>query len=312
MVEFGIQIEPQFGFSYQKIKELALECEAAGFNSMWLSDHFFMGPHSVDQDCLECWTTLSALAVDTSRLRLGTMATCVSYRYPAILAKIAASVDVISGGRVEFGIGAGWKEEEYNAYGIPFPSPGERVGMLTEAVQIIQALWTQERATFEGKYYQVKDAVSSPKPVQKPYPTFWIGGSKPRLLRMAARFADGVNLGGAPSIEQYKERLNILEEQCGAIDRDYGAIKKSNMLRVIVAEDESKVQDILNEPSPVTGLAIGERRLPGDCIGTPEQVVDYLGQFIELGVTQFMCQFPYRHESRSIDLMAQRVLPAFR
>ena len=153
MVEIGIQIEPQFGFSYGDVRDIALLCERVGFNSLWCSDHFFLDGQSEERNCFDPWTLLAGLARETSLLRLGTLVTCVSYRYPAVLAKIAANVDIMSEGRLDFGVGAGWKQAEYEAYGIPFPSVKERVDRFEEALNIILKLWTEPRVTFEGKYY---------------------------------------------------------------------------------------------------------------------------------------------------------------
>ena len=168
MADFGLQIEPQFGFTYAEIRDLALECEELGFRSLWLSDHLFLNASSQDRNCLDCWTVLAALAAHTTSLRLGPLVSCVSFRYPSLLAKMAATVDLISDGRLEFGIGAGWKEIEYRAYGIPFPSPGERVSSLAEAIQVVHAMWTQDRPSFNGRYYQINDAFCRPRPVQEP------------------------------------------------------------------------------------------------------------------------------------------------
>ena len=176
-LHFGIQIEPQFGFDYITIEKIALNAEKIGFDSIWSSDHLFLHDKAEEINCMEAWTLLSALASKTNKLRLGTLVTCNSYRYPSILAKIASTVDSISNGRLEFGIGAGWKEIEYKAYGIPFPSVKERFDRLEEALQIIKLLWTEPKVTFTGRYYSIKDAFSAPKPVQNPHPPIFIGGT---------------------------------------------------------------------------------------------------------------------------------------
>ncbi|MFV2016301.1 MAG: LLM class flavin-dependent oxidoreductase, partial [Candidatus Heimdallarchaeota archaeon] len=149
-IKFGIQIEPQFGFSYNMIKEIALQGEKLGYTSIWASDHFFLHKKSEEIDCLESWTLLASIAAETSTIRLGTLVTGNNYRYPAVLAKIAATVDHISRGRLDFGIGAGWKKIEYDAYGIPFPSVKDRMDQLEEAIQIIKKLWIEPKVTFEG------------------------------------------------------------------------------------------------------------------------------------------------------------------
>ena len=192
-MDLGVQIEPQFGFSYADVLGIAREAETAGFRALWVSDHLFLGADAVATDCLEAWTLLAALAVDTKKIRIGPMVTAQSYRNPALLAKIAAGVDQMSGGRVEFGVGAGWKEVEYKAYGYEFPDAPTRVTQLVETLEICTQLWTKDKATYRGKHYRIEDAVSSPKPVQKPFP-IWIGGTKPRVMRIAAKYAQWFNM----------------------------------------------------------------------------------------------------------------------
>ncbi|HET9809706.1 MAG TPA: TIGR03560 family F420-dependent LLM class oxidoreductase, partial [Candidatus Limnocylindria bacterium] len=220
-MDLGVQIEPQFGFSYSDVLGIAREAETAGFRALWVSDHLFLGPDAVATDCLEAWTLLAALAVDTKKIRIGPMVTAQSYRNPALLAKIAAGVDQMSGGRVEFGVGAGWKEVEYKAYGYEFPDAPTRVTQLVETLEISTRLWTEDKATFRGKHYRIEDAVSSPKPVQKPLP-IWIGGTKPRVMRIAAKYAHAFNMSnpGQPAELRIAELDRLLPEACKAVSRD--------------------------------------------------------------------------------------------
>ncbi len=310
MAQFGLQIEPQFGFSYTEIRDLAHLCESAGFNSLWCSDHLFLDERSEERDCWECWTALAGLAVETSTLRIGSLVSCVSYRYPSVLAKMVACVDVMSGGRLEFGIGAGWKRVEYEAYGFDFPSPRERVDRLVEALPLILAMWTEPRATFQGRYYQVTDAVCSPKPVQQPRPPVWVGGSGRRVLGLAARYADGVNIGGFPSPERYRERLEELRGACERVGRDFDSIKKSQFMGVLVAEDQAGLDRVLEGLAREQGNTVEEARARyRGFIGRPEEVTAFLREYTALGVEQFMLMFPYGYEAQSVRLMAERVLP---
>jgi len=167
-IDFGVQIEPQYGFTYGMIRNIAGAAESLDFESIWVSDHFFMTDDSVGTPCLECWTVLSALARDTKVLRLGPMVSAQSYRNPALLANIAASIDHISGGRLYFGIGAGWKEVEYRAYGYSFPRPAVRIRQLEEAIQITKRMWTEERATFKGRHYGADGPSATPTPSRSP------------------------------------------------------------------------------------------------------------------------------------------------
>src|SRR5712692_12126495 len=164
MTRFGIQIEPQFGFTYTEVADLAKEAERLGFTALWASDHLFFDARSERRNCLDTWTLITALAPITTRLRLGTLVTCNSYRLPSILAKMAVSVDHLSNGRLEFGIGAGWKELEYHAYGFPFPPAPQRVDELVDTIEICIRMWTEEKATYAGKRYSVAAALCAPKP----------------------------------------------------------------------------------------------------------------------------------------------------
>jgi F420-dependent oxidoreductase-like protein len=186
------------GPSYDEVLALARAAEEHGFESFWVPDHFFGGEGYPDRDCYEAWTVLAALSRDTRTIRLGCLVTATQYRNPALLAKIVASVDQLSGGRIEFGIGAGWKENEYKAYGYDFAPPGDRVDQMIDAIEICRRLWTEERATYQGRHYRVDEAVCAPKPVQRPHPPIWVGGAGPRVLRVAARLADGFDIGRRP------------------------------------------------------------------------------------------------------------------
>jgi len=226
-VKLALIFSPAAGHPYAELRDFAREAERVGIESFWVSDHFFGGPVGVpDRDCLEAWTLLAALARDTERIRLGVMVTAAQYRNPALLAKIVAGVDQMSAGRVEFGIGAGWKAEEYRAYGYEFPPAGARVEQLKDALEICRRLWTSDRATYHGKHYRIDDAVCAPKPAQRPHPPIWVGGSGPRVMRLAARYADGFDLGrrgpaGVPlSEEEMTSALAEVRKVCADSGRD--------------------------------------------------------------------------------------------
>ena len=225
-MKLGVIVSPAAGWSYADLAELAQETERNGaFESFWVSDHFFGGEGFPDRDCLEAWTLLAALARDTRTIRLGCLVAAAQYRNPALLAKTVAGVDRLSDGRIEFGIGAGWKENEYRAYGYDFPRPGARVDQMIEAIEICKRLWTEERASYRGKHYRVDDAVCAPKPAQRPYPPLWVGGAGPRVMRAAARMADGFDIGrhgpgGAPLSEEELRTINAeLDTACVAAKR---------------------------------------------------------------------------------------------
>ena len=227
-LSFGIKTAPM-STTYEGMKQIWLEADRVpSIEHAWLFDHFMPINGDITGPCLEGWSLLSAFAALTNRLRIGLMVTGNTYRHPAVLANIGATVDVISGGRLDFGIGAGWNETEHNAYGIPLYSPGERLRRLGEACEIIKRMWTEKAPTFEGKYYQIKEAYCEPKPVQKPTPPFVIGGSGEKLtLRIVAQYASIWNFVVGSSIEEFRRKSSILDSHCAAIGRDPQTIQRS-------------------------------------------------------------------------------------
>lgn len=226
-LRFGIKTAPQ-DTTYADM--LAVWEEADGISAIehaWLFDHYAPINGNVDGPCLEGWTVLTAFAARTKRLRLGLMVTGNTYRHPAVLTKIAITTDVISGGRVDFGIGAGWNEYEHTSMGIPLYAPGERIRRLDEACEIYKQLCTQHLTNFDGRYYQLKEARSEPKPIQKPYPPITIGGSGEQLtLRVVAKHADIWNFAGS-DLDTFKHKDSVLREHCTAIGRDTNEIERS-------------------------------------------------------------------------------------
>lgn len=290
MIRFGVKTSQaaEYG-SYATLRKVWLEAERLGFHSGWLFDHFFelpgKGPSA--EPCLEAWTTLSALGAETKKLRLGITVTCVGYRNPAVLAKMASTLDVISGGRLEFGIGASWAGVEHAAYGIPFERPAVRAARLREAIKIAKKMWTEDKASFEGKYYTIKDAVNNPKPVQKPHPPIWIGGGGEKFtLKVVAEVADGCNfISLAP--EEYRHKLEVLEDHCRRVGRNVNEVQKSWQGRVLMAKDDAELKVKLQR------LGMPPRDLErANIIGTPEECVEKIGQYVDLGVTCFMLVFP--------------------
>jgi F420-dependent oxidoreductase-like protein len=310
-LDFGLQIEPQYGFSYEGIRGIAAEAERLGFESLWVSDHFFLAPELSETPCLECWTTLAALARDTSRLRLGAMVASQSYRNPALAAKMAASIDNMSGGRLNFGVGAGWKEVEYRAYGYPFPSPDTRIRQLNDSLEIAKRMWTEERATYEGKYYSVRDALCSPKPVQKPHPPIWIGGTGRFTLKIAARHADAINFAWTIPVEQFRAKLAEFRGYCEARGRNYAGIRKSAGLMITMAEDEdtlaAKLRD--REARSSTPYMRYLARQPANLVGTTEQVAARIREYNGLGVDHFILRFHFGEEIESARLFWEKVRP---
>ncbi len=308
-IDFGLQIEPQYGFNYEGIRGIAAVAEHLGFESLWVSDHFFLTPVLVDTPCLECWTTLAALARDTKKLRLGAMVTSQSYRNPALSAKIAASVDNISGGRLNFGVGAGWKEVEYKAYGYPYPSPDTRIRQLNDSLEIAKRMWTENKATYKGRYYSVTDAICSPKPLQRPYPPIWIGGTGSFTLKIAARHANAINFSWTIPIPQFRAKLDEFKDYCEAQGKDYAGIRKSAGLMITMAEDEdtlkSKIYD--REARGNTPYMKYLATQPANLVGTTEQVASRIREYNALGVDHFILRFHFGEEIEGMRLFTEKV-----
>ncbi|MFX0125412.1 MAG: TIGR03560 family F420-dependent LLM class oxidoreductase [Candidatus Hodarchaeota archaeon] len=296
-INFGIQIEPQLGYDYTSVEKIALKAEKLGYDSLWSSDHFFLDTNSEEKNCMEAWTLLAALAAKTNTLRLGTLVTCNNYRYPAVLAKIAATVDMISNGRLEFGIGAGWKKIEYNAYGIPFPSVKDRMDQLEESIQIIKKLWTESKVTFDGDHYQIKEAFSAPKPIQKLPPIFIGGTGKKRILNMVAKYADYCNFGWFLDPNTIPELLDALKYHCEKVDRDYDSVGKSFFASVIIAETQDELEIVLAERAKLRNQSLEEYKKViknlNVFFGTPEVVQQGFEDLIDLGFDYFQIMFPY-------------------
>ena len=244
MLSFGIKTAPQHT-TYDAMLKIWKEAEEIpSIEHAWLFDHFAPIQGDVSGPCLEGWTVLAAFAAETERLRLGLMVTGNTYRHPAVLAKIAATVDIISRGRLDFGIGAGWNVYEHESMGIPLYKPGERIRRLDEACEIIKRLFTQPTVDFDGRYYQLADARSEPKPVQRPYPPFVIGGGGEQLtLRVVAKHADIWNYTGG-SVEEFTHKVGVLRDHCAAVDRDPDEIRLSCQYRLRADDLSSSVGDL--------------------------------------------------------------------
>ena len=312
--------------SYDQMRVVSQRAEALGFDSIWLCDHFLTlsaGSYAKDagmegrpaaggarsdaeqtsMPLLECWTTLSALARDTRRLRLGTSVLCNSYRSPSVLAKMAATLDVISEGRLELGLGAGWFEREYEAYGIPFPKTSVRIAQMDEGIEVIRRMWTDAYPTFKGTHYTIDGAICDPPPVQRPHPPIWIGGEGDKVHRVAARVADGINVRWWPP-ERFVQRNAFLEEACREHGRDPARLRRS--LTALLA------------PSRERAAAEAHRRrfaaIPaaGLIVGTPEECVARILEYRKAGVTHFLFTIPDVAELDLLEVTGREVLPAVR
>jgi F420-dependent oxidoreductase-like protein len=247
---------------------------------------------------------MAALARDTRRVRLGQMVTCNSYRNPALLAKMASTVDALSQGRLDFGIGAGWYEQEYVAFGYSFPSTHERLERLREAVEIILAMWTQQEAKYEGTYYQVQGAINQPKGVQQPHIPLLIGGGGEKVtLRLAAQYANACNVGGV--ISTIKHKLAVLKQHCEQLGRDYESIKRTTLIDYcVIAETES---DVIAKLSPDERDKLEDLRQTW-LIGTPEQIRERLAEYEEAGIEELIVRFVDAAQLEPVRLFARECI----
>jgi len=293
---------------WAKTVEIAERAEALGYDSIWVYDHFHNVPRPAHEAVFECWTTIAAISQRTSRIRLGQMVGCNSYRNPALLAKITSTIDVISGGRLDWGIGAGWYENEYRSYGYEFPKPKDRIGMLRETVEIVKGMWSEPETTYRGSYYEVVRANCDPKPVQSPHPPVWIGGGGEQLtLRVVAKHADCSNFGGNP--EEFARKCEILKNHCAAVGRDYDAIRKTWSPEVFIRATEAEIveagtRSLWNEPF--------DSWRAGNLVGTPEQVAEKIETYRALGCSGFIPWNADYPDTQTLEMFATEVIPGFR
>lgn len=272
--------------AYEAMTSVAQAADEAGFESVWLVDHFHTIPRPSQEVTFECWTTTAALARDTKRVRIGQMVSCNGYRNPALLAKMASTVDVLSHGRLNFGIGAGWYEHEYRAYGYDYPEAPERLRLLRDAVQVIRAMWTQEEAVFEGKYYQVRGAINQPKGVQKPHIPLLIGGGGEKVtLKLVAQYGDACNVSG--DIETIKHKFDVIKQHCAAAGRDYETIHRTSTTFCAMGETDEQARAKL----PAALLARFGDRANSALIGSPETIRKRLADFEAAGVQELIIAF---------------------
>lgn len=297
------------------------------WESIWVYDHFHTVPVPSEEATHEAWTLMAAFAGVTGRVRLGQMCTCMTYRDPAYLAKVAATVDVVSEGRLEMGIGAGWYEDEWRAYGYGFPGAGERLARLREGVEIFRQMWTTGRGTYAGEHYQVDGARCYPRPLQgtsapgsarNGIPIWVAGGGERKTLRIAAEYADYTNFDGAP--EGFAAKSEILRQHCADIGRDFGEIVRSANYNVVIGETSREVADRIDwlvDHLRKAGVPqdVIDRQRPGiengPAVGTPEQIVERLASLEALGMTYAITYFAEAaYDLSGVELFEQQVIPA--
>lgn len=317
-MKLGVMVEGQGGLTWDRWRRLMHATEDLGFESLWRSDHFFSFATSPEDICIEAWTSLAVAASETSRIRLGVLVSPITFRHPSLMAHMAASIDQLSGGRIEVGLGAGRHVPEHEQFGIAFPPVKERMDRLEEGMQVMLSLWGEGTASFSGRYFQIKDALLLPKPKQKPHPPLLIGGGgEKRSLLMAARYADEWNGPPTLSVEDYRRKVGILREHCERAGRDPDTISCSRATGYVIGTDEAELrhraEEIQEEAPQYAGLDFSALRTllmgRGWLFGTPPEIIDRLGVYAEAGCRRFMLQQHVQTDLEALDLVAREVLP---
>jgi F420-dependent oxidoreductase-like protein len=313
-MKFGAQAT-QAGISWDDLLEAWQAFDAdSGFDHLWLMDHFVTGAGTsfgAEGPCMEGWTALAALAQATSRVRLGILVTGNTYRHPAVLAKMATTVDHVSGGRLEFGIGGAWHEYEHQAFAIPFHTLKERLERLDEAVHLIKLLWTEDRPKFEGRYYRLEGPPYNPPNLQRPHPPIVIGGGgEKRTLRTAARYADATNVQGTP--EEVRHKYEVLEAHCKEVGRDFNEIRRTIQVPLFLNEDPEFQKRVVQGVMAIRGASSEEEARRSVLMGSVDEVKAGVRAYAEAGVQEIMlAQFPRMHRE-SLMRFSREVIPEFR
>lgn len=317
MASFGLMLRQGWlgkDVSFDTIREIVSRYEITKFDSVWFADHFFVKSHPSNSH-FEAWITLAAVAAITNRLRLGTAVTCNSYRHPALLAKMSSTLDVISNGRLDLGIGAGWHREEYLSCGMPFPSFDVRVEQLREAVQLMTKMWTEEKANFSGKYYTIHGALNQPKPVQKPHPPIWIGGKSDKILRVVAELADGCNFLHT-STEEFSHLQDKLDIYCDEIKRNPGEIHRCWQGEAFTDTDPERLQSFVKRTKESSSIP-EMRQMPVTdylarrIVGTPQECIERVDSLIDVGTTHFILYFLDFPGFNGLRTFSNEVIPCF-
>jgi F420-dependent oxidoreductase-like protein len=306
-LKFGIRIV-LYQQSFEPIKNYVLAAEKLGFDTIWVNDHLLPIVGSLQKPMLECWTVLSALASVTTRIRLGSLVLNNTFRYPQLVAKMAATLDVVSKGRFELGMGAGWFKQEHQMFGLPYRKHAVRIAMLIEAIQLVRILWGKERADYDGSFYQIKNAICLPKPIQKPFPPILVGGYSDRILDLVAKYADKSNFLIVSS-KKFAERAEVLKEHCKKIGRDYSRLTKSFFGEAMVTKSEKEAGEQIKN-------RLKERKIPikqaaqyaqKSIIGTADTCVDRIMDYKKAGAQEFMLVFPAL-DAKQIKIFADSVI----
>ena len=297
----GISPEKQ----WDTILKASKNIEDLNYESVWVYDHFHTVPSPTQDPTFECWSLMAALSQVTEKVRIGQMCTCNSYRNPAYLTKVASTIDSMSGGRLEFAIGAGWYDQEYKAYGYEYPSAGVRLKMLEEALQIYIAMNTEEKATFEGEFYSIKNAINQPKPLQKPYPPLWVcGGGEKVTLKLLAKYGDYGNWD--VDVDGFIHKSEILKNHCEQQERDYSSIKKTLHTNVIIGENQKDLENKIEKISTVTGIP-KEMYIDKPLVGTQEKVFNTVDEFKSVDCSYIIAYIPDIVWGNSLEILSEKI-----
>ena len=288
---------------WQTILDAANKIEDLNYDSIWVYDHFHTVPKPTQDPTFECWTLMSALSQTTEKVRLGQMCTCNSYRNPSYLTKVASNIDVMSNGRLEYAIGAGWYDHEYKAYGYEYPSDGERLKMLEESLIIYKLMTTEEEPKFEGKYYSIDGAINQPKPIQKPYPPLWVcGGGEKVTLKLLAKYGDYGNWD--VDVDGFIHKSNVLKQHCENEGRDYSEIGRTLHTNVLIANNEEELKTKISKLATYTNIP-EDYYYKRPLIGTKDKVFDTIGQFKDAGCTYLIAYVPDVVWGDTLDILSE-------
>jgi F420-dependent oxidoreductase-like protein len=296
---------------YEAMTRVGQAAEQAGYDSIWVYDHFHTVPQPTMETTFECWTITAALARDTKTIKIGQMVTCNGYRNPALLAKIASTIDVLSHGRLLCGLGAGWYEHEWRAYGYGFPEVPDRMRAFREACEIVVRMWTEDRPVFKGKYYTIDGAINEPKGVQKPHIPLWLGGGGEQVtLKLVAKWAQACNVGGG-NPEVIRQKLEVLRGHCETLGRNYDEIVKSTSLNLILLEDGADPESATEKIRATFGWTLEQARQQA-IVGTADEITARVQAVVDAGANYIITYFPrVAYDHSMMQRFAREVMPRF-
>jgi len=297
----GVPINEQ----WETIINSANKIEELGYHSLWVYDHFHTVPSPTQDPTYECWSLMAALSQTTSKVRLGQMCTCNSYRNPAYLTKVASTIDVMSGGRLEYAIGAGWYDQEYKAYGYDYPSAGVRLKMLEESLIIYKKMTTEDEASLEGEYYQINKAINQPKPIQKPHPPLWVcGGGEKVTLKLLARYGDYGNWD--VDVEGFINKSNILREHCENENREFSDIGRTLHTNVIIGENQADLDSKIEKISEFTSIP-KDMYLSKPLVGVKNKVFEKIDEFESHGCSYLIAYIADIVWGDTLDILKEKL-----